>query len=141
MLITIAPLSLSFEPESAKIGFVHAKVGVCCGWGGGTRLVRLVGPARATDLLLSGRLVGASEAQQLGLSNGCARNQLEALQYLESNMVGPRETIVAVKAMLHGARSLAHDDSLRLEASLFASTWGKDEHIKALDRNIKHNTA
>lgn len=48
---------------------MHIKVGVCCGWGGGSRLVQLVGPSRALELLSSGRLVSAHEALQLGLSN------------------------------------------------------------------------
>lgn len=48
---------------------MHIKVGVCCGWGGGSRLVQLIGPSRALELLSSGRLVGSHEALQLGLSN------------------------------------------------------------------------
>lgn len=139
--VILIRLIVTRRPQgTAKIGFVHAKVGVCCGWGGGTRLVHLLGPARAADLLLSGRLVGVDEAELLGLTNGRARDRVEALNYLETHTIGPRDTIVALKAMLHGARSMAHDESLRLEASLFASTWGKPVHLAALERNIKHNS-
>lgn len=55
--------------SSAKIGYVHVRVGICSAWGGGSRLVQLVGPSRAIELMSSGRLVGAQEALMMGLAN------------------------------------------------------------------------
>lgn len=50
---------------------------VCCGWGGGSRLVQLIGPSRALEVLSSGRLVGAPEALQLSLSNAIIKKDDE----------------------------------------------------------------
>lgn len=129
---------LRLMSQSARIGFVHLKVAICIGWGGGSRLVQLVGPSRALELLTSGRLVGPEEAIRMGLVNGSAESVSEAMDFLTSHTVGPKHTIRALKSMLNSARSMKFDDSLRVEALLFASSWGKEAHLKALDSNIKH---
>lgn len=128
---------------------MHINMGVCCGWGGGSRLVQLLGPARALDLLASGRLVGAQEALQLGLSNGTIeldggdKKQQpaveQAMEFLRQHTVGAKETYAALKTMLNSARSLPLADSLKVEAQLFASTWGTEPHIRALNGNLKHH--
>ncbi|MDQ3702119.1 MAG: enoyl-CoA hydratase/isomerase family protein [Chloroflexota bacterium] len=54
----------------AQIGIPIARtLGNCLSLGNYARLVRLLGPARTKDLLFTARLVGASEARQLGLAN------------------------------------------------------------------------
>ena len=53
--------------ESAKVGLPETLIGVIPGGGGTQRLPRLVGPAKALDLILTGRHVPAAEAKQLGI--------------------------------------------------------------------------
>ncbi len=53
--------------ESAKVGLPETLIGVIPGGGGTQRLPRLVGPAKALDLILTGRHVPAREAQELGI--------------------------------------------------------------------------
>lgn len=123
---------------SAKMGFVHVKVGVCCGWGGGSRLVKLVGPSRAMDLLSSGRTVCSTEAIEMGLANHIVQSEHEALEYLASHTIGSARTIKALKSMVNSARFLSLEQALDVEGHLYASTWGKEEHLHALDQNMKH---
>lgn len=52
---------------SAFIQFVQVKMGVIPGWGGGTRLVKLLGKQRALHLLGTARRCDASDAQDIGL--------------------------------------------------------------------------
>jgi enoyl-CoA hydratase len=54
---------------SAKLGFPEIKLGLIPGYGGTQRLPRLVGEARATELILTGRTVDAAEAERMGLVN------------------------------------------------------------------------
>ncbi len=53
----------------ARLGHPEVRIGAIAGFGGTTRLPRLIGKGRATELLLTGRLVTAEEALQIGLVN------------------------------------------------------------------------
>jgi len=55
--------------ENARIGFPEVKLGIFPGSGGIFRLPRLVGPAKAYELLYTGDLIDAREAHRIGLVN------------------------------------------------------------------------
>jgi enoyl-CoA hydratase len=55
--------------DTARMGQPEVLLGVIPGAGGTQRLTRLVGPARAKDLVLTGRMVDAEEAQRIGLAD------------------------------------------------------------------------
>ncbi len=54
---------------NAKMGLPEIKLGLIPGYGGTQRLPRLVGEARALDMIMTGRTVGAEEAERIGLVN------------------------------------------------------------------------
>ena len=56
--------------KTAEIRFVQVKMGLTPGWGGGTRLVRLLGKQQALQLLGKGQKVDLSYGRQLGLVDG-----------------------------------------------------------------------
>ena len=56
--------------SNAKIGQPEVTIGIPPGWGGTQRLMRLVGPAKAKELVFTGKMISAEEAFQLGLVNG-----------------------------------------------------------------------
>ena len=56
-----------FASETAKFGQPEIKLGVIPGWGGTQRLTRAVGKAKAMDLILTGRMMDAREAEGAGL--------------------------------------------------------------------------
>jgi len=53
--------------ENAKFGQPEIKLGVIPGMGGSQRLTRAIGKAKAMEMVLTGRIMGASEAEQAGL--------------------------------------------------------------------------
>lgn len=60
---------LRFAAEDARLGITPAKLGLVYPLGDTKRLVQLVGPAHAKDLLFTGRLLGAGEGLAMGLVN------------------------------------------------------------------------
>ena len=55
--------------SNAKMGQPEVTIGIPPGWGGTQRLVRLVGPARAKELIFTGKMISAQEAYEIGLVN------------------------------------------------------------------------
>jgi 3-hydroxypropionyl-coenzyme A dehydratase len=55
--------------SNAKLGQPEVTIGIPPGWGGTQRLSRIVGPAKAKELVFTGKMIAADEAQQIGLVN------------------------------------------------------------------------
>ena len=107
---------------SAHLGQPEVAVGIIPGAGGTQRLPRLVGPGRAAELILSGRVVPADEALAIGLvearlpDDGFVDRVVEWLQPMATK---PRRALAAAKrAIVEGLR-LPFDEGLRLEGRLF----------------------
>jgi 3-hydroxypropionyl-coenzyme A dehydratase len=55
--------------SNAKIGQTEVTIGIPPGWGGTQRLLRIVGPAKAKELIYTGKMITAEEAVQIGMVN------------------------------------------------------------------------
>jgi 3-hydroxypropionyl-coenzyme A dehydratase len=55
--------------SNAKIGQPEVTIGIPPGWGGTQRLLRIVGPSKAKELIFTGKTLSAEEAEQIGLVN------------------------------------------------------------------------
>src|SRR2546428_8091802 len=60
---------IRFASSNALLGQPEVTLGICPGWGGTQRLLRIICPARAKDLIFSGRRISADEAVSMGLVN------------------------------------------------------------------------
>ena len=60
---------IRFASPNAQLGQPEVTLGICPGWGGTQRLLRIVGPARAKDHIFSCRKITAEEAFSMGLIN------------------------------------------------------------------------
>jgi 3-hydroxypropionyl-coenzyme A dehydratase len=54
---------------NAKIGQTEVKIGIPPGWGGTQRMLRILGPAKAKELVFTGEMITADEALRIGLVN------------------------------------------------------------------------
>src|SRR5215213_780359 len=63
--------------SNAKIGQTEVTIGIPPGWGGTQRLLRIVGPAKAKELIFTGKMITAEEAEQIGLVNKVIRLSTE----------------------------------------------------------------
>lgn len=55
--------------SNAKLGQPEVTIGIPPGWGGTQRLLRIVGPSKAKELIFTGKMVNADEAYEIGLVN------------------------------------------------------------------------
>ena len=106
------------EPDTV-ICFSEVRLGLMPDWGGGPALVRLVGPSKAADLILTARKVEAVEAMRLGLVNrvsksGQALDEAVSLaEMIASN--GPRAVAHALE-VIRQSMNLPFHKALDLEA-------------------------
>jgi enoyl-CoA hydratase/carnithine racemase len=126
-----------FAAQDARIGMPEIRLGIMPGSGGTQRLPRLIGLARARDLVLSGRHVGADEALAIGLVDrvvlpedvyGAARE--EAHRYAS----GPTRAYAAAKRALAAASDLPLPEGLELEREVFVplfATRDQEEGMRA----------
>src|SRR5919206_4608211 len=63
--------------SNAKIGQTEVTVGIPPGWGGTQRLLRIVGPSKTKELIYTGKMITAEEAERIGLVNRVIRLSTE----------------------------------------------------------------
>ena len=115
-----------FAAPNAFIAFVHARLGVSPGWGGGMRLVEKVGVHRARQLLLLAQKITAQRSLEIGLIDRISQEPLEeATQLAQVLAAYPRSSVESISSWLEVP------DAKR-EADMFLSLWGSAEHRKAL---------
>jgi enoyl-CoA hydratase len=104
----------------ARLGFPEIKLGLIPGYGGTQRLPRLVGEARATELILTGRTVEADEAERIGLVNRIVDGDLvEAGTAFARDMTGFSLPVLCLaRDAIRRAHDLPLHDGLKIEADL-----------------------
>jgi enoyl-CoA hydratase len=112
--------------ESARWGQPEMLLGIIPGMGGTQRLPRLVGPARAKDLIYTGRMIDAGEALGLGLVDTVVPDEAvypTAVEMAAAYAKGPALALQAAKAAIDGGLDVDLRTGLRLESHLFASIF------------------
>lgn len=116
--------------DNAKVGQPEIALGIIPGAGGTQRLPRLVGPARAKDLVFSGRFVDAAEALSIGLVDKvCAPDDVyaEALAWAGALAKGPRIALQAAKAAIDTGLEVDLETGLEIERAHFAALFATDD--------------
>ena len=114
----------------AKIGQPEILLGVIPGAGGTQRLARLVGPAKAKDLVFTGRHVGAEEALEIGLADAVvpdAEVYETAVAMARKFAAGPPLALAAAKRAVDEGLELPLDEALTLETRLFAELFDTED--------------
>jgi enoyl-CoA hydratase len=112
--------------ENARWGQPEILLGIIPGAGGTQRLPRLIGPAKAKDLIFTGRFVEAEEALAIGLVDvvvPAAEVYSAAVSLAAKFAKGPALALAAAKAAIDEGANLDLASGLRLESHLFASLF------------------
>ncbi|MCK6506600.1 enoyl-CoA hydratase/isomerase family protein [Myxococcota bacterium] len=119
---------LVIAARDAQVGFVHARLGVSPGWGGGARLVRRVGSRRAALVLLPVDGPTAERAAALGL--------VDELVPPGQALARAREVATRVAAWdrqaVAAALRIARSGEREVEREAFCALWGGPAHREAL---------
>ena len=126
---------LRFASAKAKLGQPEINLGIIPGWGGTQRLARATSLGFAKELILTGRIVGAEEAERRGLVNAV----YEPGELLEKTMETARllaskspVALAAAKRAVNHALQGDHVDNLTREADEFGLLFGSEDAREGL---------
>ena len=119
----------------AKLGQPEITLGIIPGAGGTQRLSRLVGPARAKDLIMSGRFVDAEEALAIGLVDKVFPAEEvygAALALVRGYTAGPAQALRAAKLAVDGGLEMDLASGRAWESQLFAALFATDDRREGM---------
>ena len=115
-----------YATQKSKFGQPEVKVGLMPGFGGIVRLAKLIGPALAKELIYTGRIISAFEAEKMGLVNKLFKDRdelmLSALKTIDEIARNSSNAITAVKAVFNNITSNSMNEALNIENKAFMIT-------------------
>jgi enoyl-CoA hydratase/carnithine racemase len=123
-----------------QIGLPEVRVGILPGAGGTQRMTRLLGVAKALELMLLGNTVEASEAARIGLVHRAVptdRVLAEAMALAHELASRPRVSVAEIKRLIHHASEWEIELGLREEAAAFMRTMRSDDASNLMRAYLK----
>ena len=121
--------------DSAKFGQPEIKLGVTPGMGGSQRLAHALGKAKAMEMCLTGRMMGAEEAERSGLVAKvvpAADLMDEALKTAGAIAAMAPLAAIAVKEMINAAFEIPLTQGIRFERRLFHGLFGTEDQKEGM---------
>lgn len=126
---------LIIASDKAKFGQPEIKLGVTPGMGGSVRLTKAVGKAKAMDLVLTGRMIDAAEAERIGLVSRAVEHEAlmaTAMEAAETIAGFSIPSIMAAKEMVGRALELGTTEGVRFERRLFQGLFGTEDQKEGM---------
>jgi enoyl-CoA hydratase/carnithine racemase len=126
---------------SAKLGQPEILLGIIPGAGGTQRLPRLVGPARAKDIVFTGRFVAAQEALQIGLVDEVTPDDevfTRAHEMAARYSNGPAVALAAAKQAIDDGLNMDLDTGLEIERLHFAALFATEDQRTGMQSFIEN---
>lgn len=131
---------LRYASKSARLAQTEVNLGITPGWGGTHRLTRLVGPGTAKELILTGRILSAGEALNIGLVHRVvADHQLRTTVLSIAHQLAekPPRALARSKRALNLAASLDRRAANTIEAELFGELFATDDRLEGMSAFIE----
>ena len=126
--------------EKAKFGQPEIKLGVTPGMGGSIRLTKAIGKAKAMDLVLTGRMIDAAEADRIGL----VARVLPQEGYLDEVMKVAEEmaafsipSLMAAKEMVARSLELSTTEGVKFERRLFMGLFATQDQKEGMQAFVE----
>lgn len=132
---------IRFAKESAIFTSAFSKRGLIAEWGVGWILPRLVGIARANDILFSARRISASEAEQLGIVNKTFSDESfdeEVMNYAKdlAKSVSPR-SIRIMKEQIYNAQGETIQENLNSSMAAMLESFNSEDFKEGVDHYME----
>jgi enoyl-CoA hydratase len=122
--------------EDSSLEFRQLNVGLCCGYGGTARLVRLCGYGHSQRLIMTGASVDTTEAKSLGLIHFSCKDSAEAelscANILKKWSKISRHALAAQKRLFVQSWQSNSQTQTSEELRVFTSIWKNPEHLEFL---------
>jgi enoyl-CoA hydratase len=118
---------LRIAEAHAKFGQPEVNLGLIPGYGGTQRLPGLIGKTKAVELMLTGEMIGAEEAQALGLVNYVAPSGSGIDKARELLKTISTKAPLAVARVIEAANKAGLEEGYDLEAHLFGELFGSED--------------
>jgi enoyl-CoA hydratase/3-hydroxyacyl-CoA dehydrogenase len=135
---------LRIAAEHAELGSPEILLGLIPGWGGTQRLVRVVGLARAKEMVLLGTRLKAEEALRIGLVNKVVHYEKlkEEVQAIASKLCdGPPIAMKYAKHAMNFGSQVPLPVGLRLEAGLMGLAFSTDDLKEGVEAMMSRRKA
>jgi enoyl-CoA hydratase len=126
---------LIIAADNAKFGQPEIKLGVIPGIGGTQRLTRAVGKAKAMDLILTGRMMDAAEAERSGLVARvvpAARLMEEAIKVAETIAAMSQPSLLAAKEAVNRSFETSLAEGVRFERRVFHALFATKDRKEGM---------
>jgi enoyl-CoA hydratase len=135
---------LIIAADNAKFGQPEIKLGIIPGIGGTQRLIRAVGKAKAMDLILTGRMMDAQEAERSGLVARvvpAASLFEEAIKVAETIAAMSLPSVLAAKEAVNRAFETSLAEGVRFERRIFHSLFATADQGEGMRAFIEKRPA
>lgn len=132
---------LRVASSSSRLGQPEILLGVIPGGGGTQRLTRLVGPARAKDIVMTGRQIQAAQALKWGLVDRVVDPDKvldTALELASSFAAGPRLALAAAKRAIDRCLETSLEDGLQIEREEFVAVLATNDAQRGIASLLEH---
>ncbi|HHT9137173.1 MAG TPA: enoyl-CoA hydratase/isomerase family protein [Candidatus Wunengus sp. YC60] len=120
--------------ESAKFGQPEVNLGLIPGFGGTQRLSRLVGVGKAKEMILTGRILNAKEAESIGLVNAVVKDvevMTKAEEIVQSIAQKSPLAVKMAKALINENQEIGK--GLEREIALFAQCFATQDRLEGIN--------
>jgi enoyl-CoA hydratase len=135
---------LIIAADNARFGQPEIKLGVIPGMGGTQRLVRAVGKAKAMDLILTGRMMDAAEAERSGLVARVvplAELMSEAMKTAETIASMSLPSVMVAKEAVNRAFEVSLAEGLAFERRVFHALFATEDQKEGMAAFVEKRPA
>ena len=121
--------------DNAKLGQPEVTIGIPPGWGGTQRLMRIVGIAKAKELVFSGKMIKATEAKEIGLVNNVVSQESlmeEAMNMAKAIAANASLAVHMSKSAINTGRNADLDTGLSVELLAWRNCFSDPEREKRM---------